>query len=521
MTGTLSALFPHFIDFVEIGQGGTSTVFTAAHEQLGVKIAIKSINKFDLSLNETNQRNFDYELSILRRLDFPFISHFYSLVETDKFFFIVLEYVDNGTLLTFLNKKRRIEESEALPIFVQLASCIDYLHNVLHIVHRDIKIENILLDKFYNARLIDFGMSKIFQDEDPNFHTLCGSYPYAAPEIFKKAPYTKSVDVWSLGVVLFSMTVGRMPFMSKSFPHLIKKIVNQEPKYPSDISEELLDLLKKMLTKDPELRITIEEVLNHKWVTQNPKFAKYIDRHLLCSQKFNVIPTHISNLDQNVASELKKLGLDPSNSVIEGTNEFLLYRALRKERVIAELTNFQDSTSLFTPLNPISIHGCCGMLQKPIIPTKHFNTNIISPIQATSSLNNKNSNFSNALNQNSLTPNLYYNSNIDTDNSNNDTSYYNNKTGAAEVDHFAQSSPDVFNFFGTSPQPLNMSMTAKSTTNASQPLKKNLNVTPMPRPIKETISLNRRRMISISGKATLVCPYRKSTEPMTINFVNK
>ncbi|KAK8882490.1 hypothetical protein M9Y10_045132 [Tritrichomonas musculus] len=521
MSGALSALFPNFTDFAEIGQGGTSTVLTAVHEHLGIKIAIKTINKFDLSCNETNQRNFDYELSILRRLDFPFISHFYGLVESDESYSIVMEYVNNGTLLDFLNKKGKLEESEALLIFAQLASCIDYLHNVLHIVHRDIKIENILLDKFYNARLIDFGMSQIFEEKDPNFHTLCGSFPYVAPEIFKKQPYSKPVDIWSLGVVLYSMTVGRMPFASKSVAHLVKKIVNQEPKFPSDLSEDLLDLLKRMLTKDPEYRITIEEVLDHNWITQSTKCAKYVDRNLLCSQRFSVIPTIKNGLDPSVTNELKKLSLDPLNSTKEGTEEFLLYRALRKERIITELINLQDSTSLFTPLNPSHIHGYCGIVQKPIISTKHYISNIVSPIPVSTSLNNKNSNFilatnPNGLNQ-SMNPGYLSNIPISTDLENSDHS---SKENTTEIDHFAQSSPDVFNFFGNSPPPLNLAATAKSTTNATLTVKKNLNCAAMPRPIKETISLNRRRMISITGKATLVCPYRKSTEPLNYNFVN-
>ena len=367
MSETLEQIFPDFSNFREIGRGGSATVFLAFHTKLGIPIAIKSISKFNLSLNEKMDKNFKNELNILKNADFPFICHFFQLIENDDFFYIAMEYAVNGTLLQLLNLKGKLDINFTKKIITQIAATISYLHNDLNVIHRDIKIENIMFDQNMNVRLIDFGLSKVLKKSECICHTLCGSYPYAAPEIFRRVPYSKPIDVWSLGIVLFSMIVGKFPFEANSMPQLVRKIINEDPEYPEDMDRGLKDLLQKMLNKDPKKRITIDEVLQHSWLssldnintksdsdifqngTQN-SFSRFSDMNYLKSKDFQVTPTPEYGLDTHVAMEIKNIGYDPMNSIKEKSKEYLLYRVLRKERV----TEIIENPKIYYPSNPLT-----------------------------------------------------------------------------------------------------------------------------------------------------------------------
>lgn len=185
-------------------------------------------------------------------------------------YIIVMELIKGITLLEFINKFGKIDEQEACRIFSQIVDAFYYLQSdPINVVHRDVKLENIMLDENYNVRVIDFGFSKSLNDQKDLLKTQCGSYPYSAPELLQNNPYTKAVDVWSLGVLLFAMINGCLPFEDANMSKLANKILYTKPKFLEDISHPCVELISRMLEKDPSKRANLTEVKEHEWMKMN------------------------------------------------------------------------------------------------------------------------------------------------------------------------------------------------------------------------------------------------------------
>lgn len=183
---------------------------------------------------------------------------------------IVMELVRGITLLDFINRFGKIDEQEACRIFAQIVDAFYYLQDSsINVVHRDVKLENIMLDENNNVRVIDFGFSKSLDDETHLLKTQCGSIPYASPELLQNSLYTKAVDVWSLGVLLFAMVNGCLPFEDTNMLNLANKIIYMTPKYADDNSQLCVDLISKMLEKNPNNRISLKKVKEHGWIKNN------------------------------------------------------------------------------------------------------------------------------------------------------------------------------------------------------------------------------------------------------------
>jgi len=247
------------------GSGSYARVYSGCHKDTNMSVAIKVS-----SLEDDEQAKYitEKEIEIMRLLDHPFIAPIYDVIDYMGSQCIVMEYVDGVNLRDYVNTYRCISDSMVRRIILQMASILFYLHNELHIVHRDIKAENILLDDVLNIRLIDFGMSKIF---DKGLTTKCGSPNYVAPEILKGEEYQEPVDIWSFGVLLFAIKTLELPFVEKTDNKLRELIIDTEPTYPSHINSDLLDLIKKMLIKDPKQRITLNGIVSHPFITTNEK----------------------------------------------------------------------------------------------------------------------------------------------------------------------------------------------------------------------------------------------------------
>lgn len=156
----------------QIGRGSNGLVYKAVHEKSKVKVAIKMIPKFNLSNHDQIQLQFSREINLLQRINHIFVPQFYQIIEDSENFYLVMEYAPNGDLVSL---HKPVDEYTAKMIFLQLIIILEYLHDDLYIVHRDLKAENVMLDKYNNIRVIDYGLSNCFTEETPHLKTTCGS----------------------------------------------------------------------------------------------------------------------------------------------------------------------------------------------------------------------------------------------------------------------------------------------------------------------------------------------------------
>lgn len=246
-----------------IGKGSYGTVWLAKHKVINTNVAIKVYNKKNLGADLPCVLN---EIEIFKSLDFPYIASFFELIEHEDMTYIVMENCERDSLLSYINSSRFVSEANACSLFQQLVLAIEYLHCEKYIAHRDLKLENLMFDRHQNIRIIDFGLSHSCKDV---MNTSCGSLAYIAPEVINGESYTESADIWSLGVILYSLITGYLPFGDDSESKLAQKILYMDADYPKEMSTELIDLLNKMLTRNPNQRITIKDIKVHPWVTQN------------------------------------------------------------------------------------------------------------------------------------------------------------------------------------------------------------------------------------------------------------
>lgn len=252
----------------QIGSGSFASVYLARHHSLEYLVAVKI---FQNGFMEEYVKN---SFTIAKSIVHPFICQDFDLFKNQKGDTCVLmEYVEGMTLLDYANLNSPFSEYEIQSIFGQLIIATEHLHKN-HIIHRDLKCENIMIDNFKNIRLIDFG----FSCSNCDMHsTACGSPAYLAPEIIQSDNYGISVDIWSLGIILYAIKFGQLPFENQSFSKLFHMITSEDPYFPEDekISENLLDLIKKLLIKQPEKRITIDEIKLHPFFTTDSTGSNY------------------------------------------------------------------------------------------------------------------------------------------------------------------------------------------------------------------------------------------------------
>ncbi|OHS95883.1 CAMK family protein kinase [Tritrichomonas foetus] len=269
-----------------IGTGAYSQIFRARHSKTQAKVAIKIITKDDYHQNQNIRDHFDAEAAILTRIKHPYIIEVFEVVENNKCMGLVMEFLEKGDLLDLVNGKSKITENDAQRIYAQIISILTYLHDELKMVHCDIKLDNILLDRNNNIRLIDFGFTAEVKNSAPQLEGLRGSPAYVAPEIVKKRKYNSAVDIWSSGVTLYGLITETLPFVGNTISEQLKQIVDNDPTYPSNLSPVLIDLFTLLLKKDPMERISLTDLRKHPWVAkayQNLKptianFYKYMSR---------------------------------------------------------------------------------------------------------------------------------------------------------------------------------------------------------------------------------------------------
>jgi serine/threonine protein kinase len=259
------SLYPRYELGVVIGSGASGNVFRATHRLTKVEVAIKVIPKTLLE-KPSNLSRFQAEVKLLKQINHPRIIRYFELIESPTAWYLVTELATKGDLLTMINRgKSGLSEQQVRSVFTELLQAVTYLHEQCHIVHRDLKPENILIDRNDHIRIIDFGFAKLFTDPTDVFTSRCGSPAYVAPEIVTSMRYTTTVDVWSLGVILYAMAVGQLPFEGDTVEAQLRRIVYSTPQFPT-MNTDLRGLLIRMLDKNGDSRISLAEIWEHPWM---------------------------------------------------------------------------------------------------------------------------------------------------------------------------------------------------------------------------------------------------------------
>ncbi|WEJ94618.1 Serine/threonine-protein kinase [Yamadazyma tenuis] len=280
-----------------IGAGSMGKVKLAQHNSTGEICAVKIVPRAaklyqrahqddppPQTQQELQQKQKEFEKEIARdkrttregalgRLLFhPYVCRLYEIVPMTNHYYMLFEYVEGGQMLDYIVAHGSLKEKHARKFARGIASALDYCHRN-NVVHRDLKIENIMINQKGDIKIIDFGLSNLYSPKSL-LKTYCGSLYFAAPELLCAKPYVgPEVDIWSFGVVLYVLVCGKVPFDDQSVSVLHEKIKKANVEYPSFLSKECISLLSMMLQVDPSKRATLYEVINHPWINKGYEFA--------------------------------------------------------------------------------------------------------------------------------------------------------------------------------------------------------------------------------------------------------
>ena len=347
-----------------IGQGAFGKVNIGLNILTGRVVAIKSFNKKSLSTNGDNMKKILSETDLMKKLNHPNVTKILEMFEDDEYILIAMEYINGGNLFSFVKKRRKLSEKTAKFLFKQIILGIKHIHSK-KIVHRDIKLENILIDLNNNIKICDFGIGRILKSEKQLLYDKCGTPMYMAPEILLSSK-TKGyegypVDIWSSGISLYIMLSGTLPFNLKNNEssemsdesnsnsnniELQYSIINKEPKKVEKISDEARDLLKGLLNKNPKRRLTIEQILNHPWLMDEEK-----NNNKKKNKKY-----HLFTKAEMIM--LSKTYIDYRNGLIEDLKENFTISNLKLENKEnpeknKKLKNITTKSSLLAPYNTL------------------------------------------------------------------------------------------------------------------------------------------------------------------------
>ncbi|CAF3583897.1 unnamed protein product [Rotaria socialis] len=293
--------------FKDIGLGSFSRVKLGRHLLAHEKVAIKILDK--TKIDEKTQRLLLREITSMERLYHPNIIRLYEVIETPKDIYIVTEYASGGDLYTCINHTGKFPEDEAKHIFAQITAAIDHMHSK-GIVHRDIKTENVFFAKERLIKLGDLGFST-FTEKNQTLTTFCGSPPYAAPELYRDENYIGIyVDIWAMGITLFFMVTGLMPFRAENIGKLKQSIIDGHYSIPGHVSNQCQELIHGLLNHEIMERWSINRVRSCAWLTHQsfPKefepFSMDLNEHCASSNKNKRSP-----IENEAYLRLKQLGI--------------------------------------------------------------------------------------------------------------------------------------------------------------------------------------------------------------------
>ncbi|EKM53311.1 uncharacterized protein PHACADRAFT_147744 [Phanerochaete carnosa HHB-10118-sp] len=250
-----------------IGEGAYGKVRLGVHRLTGTRVAIKQIPKA-MSASLTR------EIHHHRQLHHPHVTQLYEVIATENYIWLVTELCSGGELFDYLAEKGRLSEDETRMVFGQLCLAVAYIHEK-GIIHRDLKLENVLLDEHCRVKLGDFGFTREF-DRGTLLETFCGTTGYASPEMLQSQKYLgPEVDIWSLGVILYTLLTGMLPFDDDDDDVMRTKVIKGVFEDPEWLSDEARDLIKNILVVEPSKRLSIAHILSHSWFSPHQSLPSF------------------------------------------------------------------------------------------------------------------------------------------------------------------------------------------------------------------------------------------------------
>ena len=304
-----------------IGKGAFGEVWKVSHKMTGkiyvIKVMDKSIIKEQRLIDQINR-----EIEIMYKLNHPHVIRLINHFEDDEKFYLIMPYASKGQLYSLLRRQVRFDQRTAAQYMREVIEAVRYIHSFSpKIIHRDIKPENLLLDDNYRVLLSDFGWSN-FLDDNEYRKTFCGTPEYLSPEMAKKEGHNEMVDIWALGVLMFEFLAGYAPFTGSCPKELYANIKKLKINWPVDFPPLAKNLITKILKLNPSERLSLEEILDHAWFTQNPPL-RHVLTNYLTNEKDILISHLIIEKPENVEDKLNDI-IDPNKKRKFGTLRYNL-----------------------------------------------------------------------------------------------------------------------------------------------------------------------------------------------------
>ena len=304
-TKVIEGIFPK-----QLGSGSFGRVYLVSHNETKELFALKTIEKRKIMITYGKLDIIYDEINIHSKLSHQNIIKLYNVYEDDETINIIMEYAKNGNLYQLIkNEKNGFSESKAFDYFIQIINAVYYLQSN-NIIHRDIKPENILISDDNKLKLCDFGWAKELTLE--NRSTFCGTMEYMAPEIVGSENYDYSVDIWSLGILLYEMLFGHSPFKANDTNNIILNIKSHELNYDENnkkISNSCRDLIQKLLDMNPQKRLKIKDILEHPFIKKHSKkysFNKKLSASINEDKIQNLLKKNLNDVNNNICENKKE-----------------------------------------------------------------------------------------------------------------------------------------------------------------------------------------------------------------------
>ncbi|CAL9193146.1 unnamed protein product [Musa hybrid cultivar] len=327
-----------------LGQGNFAKVYYARNLRTGQSVAIKMIDKekvFRVGGAEQIKR----EISVMRLVRHPNIVCLFEVMASKSKIYFVMEYVKGGELFDKV-AKGRLQEDVARGYFQQLVIAVDYCHS-RGVYHRDLKLENLLLDDNENLKVSDFGMSALADSkrQDGLLHTICGTPAYVAPEVISRTGYDGAkADIWSCGVILFVLLAGYLPFRDSNLMEMYRKIGGSEFRFPSWFSSDVRKLISKILDPNPSTRISMSTITESKWFRKETDDKKLNSKVFMdVSRAFNSVGSKTDEGMQE-SDEVTKLNAFDIITLLSGFNLSGLFREWNQDKEALFTSNMPPST---------------------------------------------------------------------------------------------------------------------------------------------------------------------------------